>query len=113
YGGQDVQYAERKFPVAEINYEPQKEKALAANGDRIDRLYLPYMNPIRYTKGENEIEFTADRMKILFLKRADSSWNAFKDTLIKIESRLINVRQELNVLKHKEDTENEFKSWLK
>src|SRR5699024_7390165 len=37
YGGNDVKYAERKFPTIEINYEPQKEKAFLANSERINR----------------------------------------------------------------------------
>lgn len=113
YGGYDVQYADREFPVAEISYEPQKEKALAANGERINRLYLPYMNPIRYAKSEDEVEFTADRLKILFLKRADSSWRAFKDTLLKVEQRLVDLQESLKRIKSQKNTVNEFKEWLR
>jgi superfamily II DNA or RNA helicase/HKD family nuclease len=113
YGGNDVQYAERKFPVVKIQYEPQKEKAFLANGERISRLHLPYMNPIRYIQGANEEEFTADRMKMLFLKRADSSWKAFKDTLENVQRRLNTIYHDLNNINNNKDVLKNFKAWLR
>lgn len=113
YGGQDVIYSERNFPVIEVKYEPQKEKAFSANGERIDRLHLPYMNPLRYIRNEEQEEFTANRMKVLFLKRADSSWAAFKDTLEKVlyhNSKLLN---DLNNIYQKSDNVAQFKEWLR
>ncbi len=89
FGGQDVEFAERNFPVVEVVYEPVKERAFAANYERIGNLNLPYMNPIRYAQATvEEYDFTTDRLKFLFLKRADSSWPAFKSTLLKIKGRL-------------------------
>lgn len=113
YGGNDIQYADRKFPVVKIQYEPQKEKAFLANGERISRLHLPYMNPIRYLQGANEEEFTADRMKMLFLKRADSSWKAFKDTLENVQRKLNSIRNDLINIDNSKNVLQNFKEWLR
>lgn len=113
YGGDDVQYATRIFPVIEINYEPIKEKIFAANGDRISRLYLPYMNPIRYVDVESYSEFAADRLKLLFLKRADSSWNAFRITLDRVKERLEKLKIDLMAIQNSDSYVENFKEWLR
>ncbi|MFB8426312.1 phospholipase D-like domain-containing protein [Priestia megaterium] len=86
YGGASVSFATRVFPTVEVIYEPAKEKAFAANYDRISELALPHMDPMRYA-GEGDT-FTSDRLKLLFLKRADSSWIAFEQSLLNIEGKL-------------------------
>lgn len=114
FGGQDVTFAKRNFPVVEIVYEPIKEKAFAANYIRIGDLRLPYMNPVRYLDhAEDEYDFSTDRLKFLFLKRADSSWPAFKNTLLSVKEKLEGLQEELNEIQQSVDIRKEFSSWLR
>lgn len=101
YGGKEVSFATRKFPMVTITYEPGKEKAFQANYERISKLSLPHMDPLRYI-GEGG-EFTSDRLKLLFLKRADSSWVAFRQTLNNLENKLQDLVNDLNYVERAED----------
>mgnify|MGYP003773415873 CR=1 FL=1 len=96
YGGASVSFARRTFPTVEVVYEPTKERAFAANYERISELALPHMDPMRYA-GERD-SFISDRLKLLFLKRADSSWVAFEQTLANIEYKLTNFLRDVNYI---------------
>lgn len=98
YGGNDVTYANREFPVIEIKYEPKKESAFLANSERIARLQLSYMNPIRYVDQPDDADFTTERLKLMFLKRADSSWPAFRSTLDKILEKVKKSNSEFQTI---------------
>lgn len=106
YGGEGVSFANRNFPVVEVKYEYTKEKAFAANYERISRLSLPYMDPLRYLDDKND-EFTSDRLKMLILKRADSSWAAFISTISNIKSKVVQL---INDIKHVQEDSNRLKS---
>lgn len=115
YGGKEVTFAKRRFPTVEIVYEPQKQQALEDNFERISKLHLPYMDPLRYT-GEEESQlgqFTSDRLKLLFLKRADSSWNAFQSTLESIYKKLEKFVDEIElILKDENEVKKRFHRWI-
>ncbi|WP_217341210.1 helicase-related protein [Planococcus sp. CP5-4_UN] len=112
YGGEEVSFAKRNFPTVEIIYEPKKQQALEDNFERISKLRLPYMDPLRYMEDTGD-EFASDRLKLLFLKRADSSWVSFVSTLESIYSKLIKLQDELELV-GKEDSElkRRFRQWI-
>jgi len=87
YGGKSVEYAEREFPTIEIPYEPRKNQLFGNNFDRISRLNFAYMDPIRYI-GDSRNQVGSDRLKMILLKRADSSWKAYYDSLTSIVKKL-------------------------
>ncbi|MCK9222063.1 MAG: phospholipase D-like domain-containing protein [Limnochordia bacterium] len=113
-GRKDVEFARRSFPVVEVMYEPIKEKAFAANYIRIGDLRLPYINPIRYADHqEDDYDFSTDRLKLLFLKRADSSWPAFKHTLLSIMEKLRIFQEDLVRIQGGNSKKEDFALWLR
>lgn len=115
FGGQGVTFARRNFPVVQITYEPIKEKAFAVNYRRIGDLRLPYMHPVRYLdQARDDEDFSLDRLKLLFLKRADSSWPAFRSTLTSIMDKLESLQEDLTKIKNARDIIKEaFSEWLR
>lgn len=112
YGGEKVTFATRQFPSVEIMYEPKKKTALEDNFVRISSLRLPYMNPLRYVDGKSD-DFTSDRMKLLFLKRADSSWTAFRSTLETIYGKIKNLTDDLQyVMQNENEIKNRFRTFI-
>lgn len=112
YGGQEVLFAERNFPQVRIVYEPQKETALENNFERISGLRLPYMDPLRYIEGKGD-NFSSDRLKLLFLKRADSSWTAFLSTLDKICENLQGLKESLDYIAGNDhELNSRFRDWI-
>lgn len=86
YGGKEVKFPTRSFPTVEINYEPQKDEIFSDNLETISSLKIPYSDPIKYVENNNE-SFTANQLKILLLKRADSSWKSYRESLKAIYNR--------------------------
>lgn len=82
YGGGAVRYAKRVFPAIEVPFEPGKEQIFSNNFERIDSLHFPYMDMLRFFDSENTTyDLTPGRLKLMLLKRADSSWLAFVNSL--------------------------------
>lgn len=92
YGGQGAQFPKRNFPSIAIPYEPQKEQIFSDNFEAIANLHFPYMDPITYVD-PNKDRSMAKQLKLLLLKRADSSWIAFRDSLKNIEGRLLKLKK--------------------
>lgn len=111
YGGKNVSFAKRNFPIVEVPYEPRKNKLFSDNFDRITELRFPYMDPIKYVvKDRNEIG--GDRLKLLLLKRADSSWQAYLDSLKSIVDKTNQFLQSLDSLQYSENPLGKFKAFL-
>lgn len=94
YGGKSVEYAEREFPTIEIPYEPRKNQLFGDNFERISGLNFPYMDPMRYL-GDSRNQVGIDRLKMILLKRADSSWVAYHDSLKSIIGKLDDLQHHL------------------
>lgn len=99
YGGKSVEYAEREFPAIEIPYEPRKNQLFGENFERIAGLNFAYMDPIRYV-GDSRNQVGVDRLKMILLKRADSSWRAYHDSLISIVNKLEKLSSQLGDIQH-------------
>ncbi|UUE17209.1 phospholipase D-like domain-containing protein [Leuconostoc mesenteroides] len=111
YGGKNVSFAKRNFPIVEIPYEPRKNKLFSDNFDRISELRFPYMDPIKYVvRDRNEIG--GDRLKLLLLKRADSSWQAYLNSLNSILDKTNQLLRSLDVVQHSENQLGDFKAFL-
>lgn len=111
YGGKNVSFAKRNFPIVEVPYEPRKNKLFSDNFDRITEPRFPYMDPIKYVvKDRNEIG--GDRLKLLLLKRADSSWQAYLDSLKSIVDKTNQFLQSLDSLQYSENPLGKFKAFL-
>lgn len=98
YGGKSVEYAEREFPAIEIPYEPRKNQLFGDNFERIAGLNFAYMDPMRYV-GDSRNQVGVDRLKMILLKRADSSWVAYHDSLTGIVERLEDLSSQLDGVK--------------
>lgn len=92
YGGQGAKFPHRNFPSVDIQYEPRKNQIFADNFDVIDQLKFPYQDPIKYIDDSKE-ELGAKQLKMMLLKRADSSWKAFADSLQHIVDKLQHLRK--------------------
>lgn len=100
YGGQGARFPKRNFPAIRIPYEPKKERIFSDNFDVIANLKFPYMDPISYVDPNKERNM-AKQLKLLLLKRADSSWIAFRDTLESTVYRLQELKKHLDFIKLK------------
>lgn len=87
YGGKGARFPHRNFPSVDIPYEPRKNEIFANNFDAIADLKFPYQDPIKYVDDSKE-ELGAKQLKMMLLKRADSSWFAFSNSLQHIVDKL-------------------------
>lgn len=111
YGGEKVDFAQRKFPTITIPYEPRKNQIFSDNFDRISDLRFPYMDPIRYIVEERN-QVGSDRLKMMLLKRADSSWIAYLNSLVKIEENTHLLLKELEKVENSVNLRADFKAYL-
>ncbi|URI13760.1 hypothetical protein [Ligilactobacillus salivarius] len=89
YDGKNVKFPNRKFPTVDIRYEPRKDQIFSDNFDTIVDLSFPYMDPIKYVIDSKREDVGGKKLKLMLLKRADSSWVAYKKSLGSIIDRLI------------------------
>ena len=87
YGGQGARFPHRNFPSVDIQYEPRKNQIFADNFQIIEQLKFPYQDPIKYIDSSKE-QLGAKQLKMMLLKRADSSWEAFANSLQHIVDKL-------------------------
>ncbi|WPU43523.1 DEAD/DEAH box helicase family protein [Limosilactobacillus reuteri] len=87
YGGKGVKFPHRNFPSVDIQYEPRKNEIFSDNFDVIDQLKFPYQDPIKYIDDSKE-DLGAKQLKMMLLKRADSSWKAYAVSLQHIVDKL-------------------------
>lgn len=92
YGGKGARFPHRNFPSVDIPYEPRKNAIFANNFDAISDLKFPYQDPIKYVDPSKE-ELGAKQLKMMLLKRADSSWFAFRNSLQHIVNHLKKLKQ--------------------
>lgn len=105
YGGKGTRFPHRNFPSVDIPYEPRKNEIFSNNFDVISDLKFPYQDPIKYIDNSKE-ELGAKQLKMMLLKRADSSWKAYTTSLQHIVDKLekLNVQylKPMSYLKGKE-----------
>ena len=111
YGGQNVNFANRKFPTVEIPYEPRKNKIFTDNFERISNLNFPYMDAIRYINPERN-DMSGDRLKLMLLKRADSSWQSYLKSLEGIRDKNTILLKQLDIVENSSNPTSEFKMFL-
>ncbi|KRM75603.1 hypothetical protein FC48_GL000137 [Ligilactobacillus murinus DSM 20452 = NBRC 14221] len=87
YGGKGARFPHRNFPSIDIPYEPRKNDIFSNNFDIIADLKFPYQDPIKYIDNNKE-EIGAKQLKMMLLKRADSSWKAYVTSLQHIVDKL-------------------------
>lgn len=87
YGGKGTRFPHRNFPSVDIPYEPRKNDIFSNNFDIISDLKFPYQDPIKYIDNSKE-ELGAKQLKMMLLKRADSSWKAYATSLQHIVDKL-------------------------
>ena len=92
YGGKGTRFPHRNFPSVDIPYEPRKNEIFSNNFDVISDLKFPYQDPIKYIDNSKE-ELGAKQLKMMLLKRADSSWKAYATSL----QHIVNKLEKLNV----------------
>lgn len=113
YGGKNVTFPHREFPTVDIMYEPKKDEIFSDNFDTIVKLHFPYMDPIKYIGGMEKEDIGGKQLKLVLLKRADSSWYAYRNSLVKIISRLNELEKHLNYIQSDEDgVLSRFKEYL-
>ena len=114
YGGKGTRFPHRNFPSVDIPYEPRKNEIFSTNFDVIADLKFPYQDPIKYIDDSKE-ELGAKQLKMMLLKRADSSWKAYATSLQHIVDKLEKLNETflkpMSFLKGKELL-NHYKSFL-
>ncbi|MDC2844306.1 phospholipase D-like domain-containing protein [Limosilactobacillus mucosae] len=114
YGGKNVTFPHREFPTVDIKYEPKKDAIFSDNFDAIAKLNFPYMDPIKYIFGMGKEDIGGKQLKLILLKRADSSWYAYKNSLTKIVDRLNELEEHLDyIMKDKYQELTRFKEYLR
>ncbi len=111
YGGQNVKFANRQFPTVEIPYEPRKNRIFTDNFERISNLNFPYMDAIRYINSERN-DMSGDRLKLMLLKRADSSWKSYLKSLEGIRDKNSTLLKQLELVENSPNPTSEFKMLL-
>lgn len=111
YGGKNVNFASRQFPAITIPYEPRKNAIFADNFERISELRFAYMDPMRYVTTERN-QIGSDRLKMMLLKRADSSWKSYINSLKKIEENTTQFLRQLQILENSNHFLRDFKGYL-
>ncbi|WP_455445007.1 helicase-related protein [Streptococcus salivarius] len=111
YGGKNVNFASRQFPTVEIPYEPRKNKIFTDNFERISNLNFPYMDAIRYINPERN-DMSGDRLKLMLLKRADSSWQSYLKSLEGIRKKNTILLNQLDSVANSSNPTSEFKMFL-
>lgn len=105
YGGKGTCFPHRNFPSVDVPYEPRKNEIFSNNFDVIADLKFPYQDPIKYIDDSKE-ELGAKQLKMMLLKRADSSWKAYVTSLQHIVDKLekLNIQylKPMSYLKGKE-----------
>ena len=105
YGGKGTRFPHRNFPSVDVPYEPRKNEIFSNNFDVIADLKFPYQDPIKYIDDSKE-ELGAKQLKMMLLKRADSSWKAYVTSLQHIVDKLekLNIQylKPMSYLKGKE-----------
>ena len=114
YGGKGTRFPHRNFPSVDIPYEPRKNEIFSNNFDIIADLKFPYQDPIKYID-DNKEEIGAKQLKMMLLKRADSSWKAYVNSLQHIVDKLEKLNElylkPMSLLKGKELL-NHYKGFL-
>ena len=114
YGGKGTRFPHRNFPSVDIPYEPRKNEIFSNNFDVIADLKFPYQDPIKYIDDSKE-ELGAKQLKMMLLKRADSSWKAYATSLQHIVDKLEKLNETflkpMSFLKGKELL-NHYKGFL-
>lgn len=114
YGGKGTRFPHRNFPSVDIPYEPRKNEIFSNNFDVIADLKFPYQDPIKYIDDSKE-ELGAKQLKMMLLKRADSSWKAYATSLQHIVDNLEKLNETflkpMSFLKGKELL-NHYKGFL-
>lgn len=113
YGGQGAKFPQREFPVVDIPYDSRKNKIFSENFEKIVDLKFPYMDPIKYIDDSRD-PLGARQLKLLLLKRADSSWISYRDSLARISRKVDGLKKELDAIKLKKGKAflNAFKNYL-
>lgn len=112
YGGESVTFAERFFPTIEVPFEPVKEQIFSNNFERIDNLHLPYMDTLRFFIQDGNNELTPGRLKLMLLKRADSSWLSFVNSLKAIQTKTQQFVKDFDVIETSGEYLNRLKNYL-
>lgn len=112
YGGKNVKFPNRKFPTVDIRYEPRKDQIFSDNFDTIVDLSFPYMDPIKYVIDSKREDVGGKKLKLMLLKRADSSWVAYKKSLESIIDRLNLLNDNLNKMGISGNIKGDFKAFL-
>lgn len=111
YGGEDVTFAKRHFPAVEIHHDPNKIRIFSENFEIISELHFPYMDVMRHIH-RNKNQIGTDTLRMMMLKRADSSWKAFVDTLENTLTKEEKFLNEVLRIKNSKDSNKLFKVYL-
>lgn len=110
-GDARVYYAPRQPFLHLVPYNPRQRAAFQKLLTQIEALKLPYFNPIRYLVSEDDSENRlSNTHRFFFLKRAESSFVAFDQTLQGTAARALHMQGELEKVA---DTDAAMATWLR
>ncbi len=110
-GDNTVFYAPRRPHLIEIVYTPEQRRAFANLLNKIEELRLPYFDPIRYlTPTDSSANHLSGIHRFTLLKRAESSMQAFSQSLTAFGGKAVLLREELEEI---EDNDVAIAQWLR
>lgn len=111
YGDKGVSFANREFPAVEVPYEPAKERIFSDNFENISDLKFPYMDIMRYLDVERN-DIGSERLRLMLLKRADSSWIAYVNSLKNIIENTYKLKQDIDAVEKAPNLLKAFKNYI-
>lgn len=90
-------YAKRQAEWLPVEFEASTEQALEQIFTQFEtQLYIPFADPVRYLKGDEEQRSLLQNQRRFFLQRAESSMYALKRTIENFRGRILEMQDRLS-----------------
>ncbi|MGJ3250529.1 MAG: helicase-related protein [Elainellaceae cyanobacterium] len=90
-------YAKRQAEWLPVEFEDATEQALEQIFTQFEtQLYIPFADPVRYLRGDEEQRSLLQNQRRFFLQRAESSMYALKRTIENFRGRILQMQERLS-----------------
>ncbi|MEM8586073.1 MAG: helicase-related protein [Bacteroidota bacterium] len=102
-------YAKRQAEWLPVEFEDSTEQALEQIFTQFEtQLYIPFADPVRYLRGDEEQRSLLRNQRRFFLQRAESSMYALKRTIENFRGRILEMKNRLSNVEPTADGLQEF-----
>lgn len=92
-------YAKRQAEWLPVEFEDSTEQALEQIFTQFEtQLYIPFSDPVRYLRGDEEQRSILQNQRRFFLQRAESSMYALKRTIANFRGRILEMKARLSAV---------------